>query len=95
MEELSENKVFVMEYPKYRNARMKLRKRIFRLRIKIDILAGKSISVQIDLLREIPHHFIHTRQNPSNARVLGNELDNLPGLFCNYNYNVNYNIENL
>lgn len=57
-----------MEYPK---ARMELRKGIFRLRIKIDILAGKSISVQRDLWREMPHHFIHTIQNPSNARVSG------------------------
>lgn len=42
----------IIEYPKYRNERMKLRKGILRLRIKITILTGKSLSVQ----REAPHH---------------------------------------
>lgn len=71
MGELSANKVFVTEYPQHRNARMKLRKGILRLRIKIDILTGKSISVQRYLWREVPHLFIHTRQNSSHAKVSG------------------------
>lgn len=36
---------------------MKSRKGILRLRIKITILTGKSLSVQRVLRREVPHHF--------------------------------------
>lgn len=47
----------IIEYPKYRNERMKLREGISRMRIKITIITGKSPSVQRGLWREVPHHF--------------------------------------
>lgn len=40
----------IIECPKYRN------EAIFRWRIKITVLTGKSLSVQRGLQREVPHH---------------------------------------
>lgn len=36
---------------------MKFRKILSRMRIKITSFMGKSLSVQRNLLREVPHHF--------------------------------------
>lgn len=47
----------IIEYPEYRNKRMKLREGISRMRIKITIITGKSLNVQRGLWGEVPHHF--------------------------------------